>query len=131
MVDQRFVDQKAEEEATNRARETAENWKPAFTPEQLATPPSWIPPLETEEAREAREAQGLPEPRRPGTSGPLMTTRDMRQGDVRTQDTEGRQAKEREDRERQERERQEREHREAVERQQQASQEPTPKRPAR
>lgn len=77
MVDQRTVDPKAEEEAAQRARALADEWRPAFTPEQLATPPSWIPPAETEEARAAREAQGLPEPRPIGTSGPLMTMRTM------------------------------------------------------
>jgi hypothetical protein len=148
MVDQRFVDEKAEREAAERAQRTAEDWQPLFTPEQLATPPS-CPPLvggfgtETPEQQQAREAAGLPPPpdinqaaARMGT--PIMTTRDMRQGQVRTQDTDQRQARERqerEDRERQEREREERELQErgsqAAAERQHAAQEPAPKRPAR
>jgi hypothetical protein len=156
------VDEKAEREAAERAQRTAEDWQPLFTPEQLATPPS-CPPLvggfgtETPEQQQAREAAGLPPPpdinqaaARMGS--PIMTTRDMRQGQVRTQDTDQRQAREREDRERHEREyreRQEREDRERQERQererqerqeresqaaaerQHAAQESAPKRPAR
>jgi hypothetical protein len=148
MVDQRFVDEKAEREAAERAQRTAEDWQPLFTPEQLATPPS-CPPLvggfgtETPEQQQAREAAGLPPPPDINQASaqmgrPIMTTRDMRQGQVRTQDTDQRQARERqerEDRERQEREREERERQEresqvAAERQH-AAQETAPKRPAR